>query len=322
MFELHGFCDASIEAYGACVYVRYLDQEDQWKSRLLCSKTRVTPLKSATIPRLELSGALLLAQLSIRISQSWGIDVRQFKLWSDSMTMLGWLNSESSRLKTYVANRVEQILKEADASQWQYINTKDNPADTISRGIDAQELVRCVMWWNGPSYLCLPETQWSHSIIKLTPCDELPEQRPVKLVLVAIEGPMDIIDAYLNWRSLVRAVAWLSRFSNYLKNKRSIQVRGFLSLKEIKSAEVIILKRAQNDAFHDELKQLSMGRDIARNSPLKTLNPFLKDGLILVGGRLQNSNLRSEQRHPVVLLYNHKVTRLIFQIHHQKMLHC
>lgn len=133
---------------------------------------------------------------------------------------------------------------------------------------------------------------------------------------------MDIINAYSNWRSIVRAIAWLSRFSNYLKNKRSTQVRGFLTLKEIKSAEVIILKRAQNDAFHDELKQLYIGRNIAVNSPLKTLNPFLKDDLILVGGRLQNSNLRREQRHPVVLPYNHKITRLIFQTYHQKMLHC
>jgi len=88
---------------------------------------------------------------------------------------------------------------------------------------------------------------------------------------------------------------------NYLKNEKSIHVRGFLTLKEIKSAEVIILKITQNDAFHEELKQLNVGRDIARNSPLKTLNPFLKDGLILVGGHLQNLNLRKEQRHPIVL---------------------
>jgi len=146
MFELHGFCDASIEAYGAYVYVRYLDQEGKWKLRLLCSKTRVAPLKSATIPCLELNGALLLVELSVRISQSWGIDVRRFKLWSHSMVVLGWLNSESSRLKTYVANRVEQILNGTDASQWQYISTKDNPADIISRGIDAHELARSVMW--------------------------------------------------------------------------------------------------------------------------------------------------------------------------------
>jgi len=62
------------------------------------------------------------------------------------MVVLGWLNSESSRLKTYVANRVEQILNGTDASQWQYISTKDNPADIISRGIDAHELARSVMW--------------------------------------------------------------------------------------------------------------------------------------------------------------------------------
>ncbi|CAI6375578.1 unnamed protein product [Macrosiphum euphorbiae] len=104
------------------------------------------------------------------------------------MVVLGWLNSESSRLKTYVDNRVEQILDGTDVSQWRYINTKDNPADIISRGIDAQELARSVMWWNGPSYLSLPETQWSHPTIKLTPCYELPEQRPVKLVFDCNRG--------------------------------------------------------------------------------------------------------------------------------------
>ncbi|KAF0745786.1 Uncharacterized protein FWK35_00034883, partial [Aphis craccivora] len=322
MFELHGFCDASGEAYGACVYVRYLNQYGQWKASLLCSKTRVAPLRSVTIPRLELNGALLLVQLSSKVAQSWGTDVKNFKLWSDSMVVLGWLNSQTSRLKTYVANRVEQILEVTDAFQWHYTNTNDNPADIISRGIDAQELSQSVVWWNGPSYLSLPENQWPNPMNKLIPCDELPEQRPIKLVLVTIEKSKDIINAYSKWRSLVRAVAWLSRFVNYLKNKRSTQSRGYLTLKEIKLAEVILLKRAQNDVFHSEFKRLSNGRDIERNSTLKTLHPFLKDGLILVGGRLQNSNLTREQKHPVVLPFNHKVTRLIFQDHHVKMLHC
>ncbi|XP_008189612.1 uncharacterized protein LOC103311696 [Acyrthosiphon pisum] len=70
-FEVHGFCDASIEAYGACIYIRSSDHQGIWQSRLLCSKTRVAPLKSTTIPRLELSGALLLAQLAAKVADSW-----------------------------------------------------------------------------------------------------------------------------------------------------------------------------------------------------------------------------------------------------------
>jgi len=59
--------------------------------------------------------------------------------------VLGLLNNESSRLKTYVVNSVDQILNGTDVSQWRYINTKDNPADIISRGIDEQELAQSVM---------------------------------------------------------------------------------------------------------------------------------------------------------------------------------
>ncbi|XP_060861005.1 uncharacterized protein LOC132938271 [Metopolophium dirhodum] len=70
--ELHGFCDASQEAYGACIYVRTkgIDEDGQVYSRLLCSKSRVAPLKGSTIPRLELCGALVLAQLAIKVASA------------------------------------------------------------------------------------------------------------------------------------------------------------------------------------------------------------------------------------------------------------
>ncbi|XP_011881913.1 PREDICTED: uncharacterized protein LOC105569791, partial [Vollenhovia emeryi] len=61
--QIHGFCDASSVGYGACLYVRSSRENETTIVRLACAKSRVAPLKPITIPRLELCGALILAQL-------------------------------------------------------------------------------------------------------------------------------------------------------------------------------------------------------------------------------------------------------------------
>jgi len=151
--QIHGFSDASQEAYGACVYVRSRSNGGSWHARLLCSKTRVASLKSITIPRLELNGALLLAELAARVAETWSLDANTFWCWTDSMIVLGWINFEDSRLKTYVANRVSQILDLTQAAQWRHVSTNDNPADLASRGLCVRELVSSDKWWKGPSWL-------------------------------------------------------------------------------------------------------------------------------------------------------------------------
>ena len=61
--ELHGFSDASLQAYGAVIYSRCLSKLSNITTNLIASKSRVAPIKPTTIPRLELLGNLLSAQL-------------------------------------------------------------------------------------------------------------------------------------------------------------------------------------------------------------------------------------------------------------------
>lgn len=95
--QLHGFCDASQRAYGACLYLRSRTSEDKYYVELLCSKTRVAPLKVVSLPRLELCAALLLAQLLDKVQVSIDLTAIRVFLWSDSTITLHWISSCSRK---------------------------------------------------------------------------------------------------------------------------------------------------------------------------------------------------------------------------------
>ena len=68
--QLHVFCDASSSGYGACVYVR-VAYDDCVKCSLVIGKSRVAPLKGVTVPRLELTAAVLLQNLGQWFAVNW-----------------------------------------------------------------------------------------------------------------------------------------------------------------------------------------------------------------------------------------------------------
>lgn len=107
--QLHGFCDASETGYGACLYVRSRDEGGNMIIRLICAKSRVAPLKTTTIPRLELCGALLLARLFRETYNSLTIEINKVVFWCDSTIVLHWIKTSPHLLKTYVSNRVAEI---------------------------------------------------------------------------------------------------------------------------------------------------------------------------------------------------------------------
>jgi len=100
--QLHGFCDSSEKAYEACLYLRSVNQQREVTTKLLCSKSRVAPVKKVTLPRLELCGALLLAQLIQKTVPALNLKTDRILLWTDSTIVFSWLATSANKWKTFM----------------------------------------------------------------------------------------------------------------------------------------------------------------------------------------------------------------------------
>lgn len=310
--QLHGFCDASEKAYGACIYLRSINAAGRTQIQLYCAKSRVAPLKTVqTIPRLELAAATLLANLYTTVKASMDINIDKCVFWTDSMITLHWINTAPYLLKTFVANRVADINCKTNASDWRHVRSHDNPADLLSRGILPSEFKGAHLWIKGPSWLSSEEQFWPIQPLNIKPIN-LPEAR--KSTCLAVTVDCSILFKYSSYTKLQRIIAICLRLINRKK--------GLLSANELQSASVKIIQLVQKSEFAAEYDALVKSRDLPAKSKLLNLNPFIdKDGLIRVGGRLHHSSYPYQKKHPIILPKSHHITDLLIKREHLQGLH-
>ena len=322
--QLHHFADASQIGYGAVSYLRVEGQDGTVHCSILLGKSRLAPIKVISIPRLELSAAMVAVKLDSVLKRELDVPVNSTYFWTDSTSVLQYISNRSRRFKTFVANRLTVIHESSEPHQWRHVRTDQNPADHASRGIHVGESDKIKQWLEGPRFL------WSHHSLwpKNPDIPGLPENDPevktLHQVNVVTESTSHIMYRLIarssTWSQLQKSVAWFSRFCLYCSWKYSSKqvklLHGDLQLKELQDSTQEILRYVQREAFAEDITALQTGKHVSSSSKIKRLSPILVDGLLRVGGRLERAPVEYEARHALILPKDGHVTDLIIRSSH------
>ena len=305
--DLHIFCDASERSYGAVAYMRTEDCQQQGNVSFLMARSRVAPKKQLSIPRLELCAALIGAQLFSLLQTELTIHIRKTILWTDSTTVLHWLTSDSCRYKVFVGTRVAEIQELTKGQEWCYVDSKNNPADDLTRGKLLAELSRPCRWNQGPAFMFQSPELWPTSPV-IDQSDDAEECRKPSFCGAVSLSPYPSIPDPSQFATLQDLLDCMAASLHGAAKPPSAE--------NYRDSETAILRQAQVDSFRDDLACLQTQKPLLPSSRLLSLAPEFDpaSGLIRVGGRLRrSSDLPPDAIHPVVLDPAHPITTLIIK---------
>ncbi|GFT30190.1 integrase catalytic domain-containing protein [Trichonephila clavipes] len=282
--ELHAFSNASEKAYGSSIYLKSISALGEIKVCLVTSKSRESPLKQISIPRLELCGAVLAAKLMKKVKEALNLHITAVHFWSDSTIVISWIHRESRELKTFGANRVSKIHQLSSHDQWHYIASEQNPADVLSRGLLPEELRDDSLWWHGPELLL--QSAYSTTVISEPTqrdgfdCELRVSERTLETSLLSSKN-FDffnhLMDLSNNYFKIIHIVSYIYRFINNCRSK------------------------------------------VKNRRPLTTSED--DRGVLRVGGRLEKASIPYSQKHPAILAKNSKLSKIYFITLHKKLFH-
>lgn len=327
------FCDASARAYAAVVYL-FQRSSTQSRSDLLFCKTRLAPLKTMTIPRLELMAVTIGVRCIRFVKQELNIQIQGIHLWTDSQCVLKWIESEKD-LSVFVANRVKEIKSDCDVV-FGYVASKENPADAASRGTTFETLISEQLWWHGPQWLFDLEKGWPGTVEEYT--EEAKNEARSELKKSASGIPTEVLNVseasgtyltgnctpfgiksenYSSISKLLRVTALVIRFINNLK--RSSCNKGPLTSSELNEAEKMWIVYSQRKNFGDTYDSIISEKP---NNLQKQLGVYLDDqGILRCKGRIDEARISESARRPVLLPKGERFTHLLIEKFHRENMH-
>lgn len=322
--ELHGFADASLQAYGAVIYLKCV-RGAEVDCNFVIARSRVAPMKGNTLQRLELMGALVLARLMKKVLATFKkLNIPKVLYYIDSRDALCWIQSRNIKWTVFIENRVTEIHELTNTTTWRHVSTEVNPADTLTRPVSATAFAENRAWFKGPKFLYTGEPSSKLNLPELEPSTEaLGEKR--RVVKVAVRTPptyiMDL-ERFGSYFKLMDVTIFVMKFLFTVVPKLTEKVK--YKYGPYQAAAVKFWVRLEQLAHYpQEVKHCPTGSYVSKvgvNSTniMKSFRLFKdEDGLLRVSSRIQTEVLPWEGRNPILLPPESKFTRLVVEmIHH------
>ncbi len=318
--QLHIFADASGDAFASAAYLRCEYHSSSPTVRLICAKAHVAPKNATSIPRLELLAADLAARLRQQVLRAIKVPVDSVVHWTDSTTVLYWINNDKRRLQLFVYNKVRNIQRNTDPREWRWISTEQNPADIPTRGLTACQLRQAAAWQSGPDFLLSPEEQWPDSPQLIPTPEVLVEMKKGEQTLLATDPVLrpSVLNwaKYSSWNRLQRIMHRILLWQEKVRVRLGLSPRPDLWQR----AEDILVRQAQLPLHPSALVGL---KEHWRQLGFTRLVPYL-DGAGLWRGRgrlMYQKGLPEDVRAPLLLPKHSRAAELLLRHLHERVLH-
>ena len=326
-WSLHCFSDASDYGYGVAAYLRQVSESGEVCVSLVMAKSRVVPVDAPTVPRLELTAALLSAKIAALLLEELDMEGLTVVFWVDSMIVLGYIHNRTKRFRVYVTNRCRKIRNISQGWPWKHVTTDVNPADDASRGLSVHDTPKVTRWFGGPSFL---KDALESFFVQSAPND-IPDDDPEVIVQVKSNAlkvvekdPNNIVTTLStrisNWWRMKRTLATVVAFTESSRCRRAWGTP--ISVEDVLGAEKLIIRWVQEKHFKEDLQALKDKQLVNKSSRLRRLDPFLDgEGILRVGGRLRKTQLPKENKHPAILPRKDIIVARMIQWYHKEIQH-
>ena len=316
---LHVFADASQVAYAAAAYL-VLGTGAAAQVALVFAKAHVAPAKALTIPRMELLAALLAVKVRQVALYHLKHPVHRVIHWSDSLTVLFWLNDDSQRFQAFVYNKLSKIRQSTCPDEWKWVPSEQNPADWATRGKAPTALALPSLWLSGPAFLKEDEKNWPPPPALVRTSEVLKEMKKTEQVFVAqLEDPVLPLDPHRcsTWEKVLSFVVRLLRWRD--RARSALRLQPLAAPRE--RAEKSLIRFAQWE-LKKALSSAESDKTVRKKLGLLQLQPFLDEsGLVRGKGRLSQARaLPRDAREPILLPPQHRITILLIRHVHQVIL--
>lgn len=222
------------------------------------AKSRVAPLKVTTIPRLELTAAVVSVAVNDMLKEEMNLADAEAYFWTDSQVVLGYINNEARRFHTFVANRVQRIHRTTTPQQWRYIPSDENPADYASRGLSVNDLVTSC-WFRGPDILWERQIPSPVDVNTQLPIGdpEVKKAQTLNTQTLQYSCLSNRLTKISSWSKVIQVVARL------LRRVRKDKFSDHSTVAEREDAKCIIIKDLQSQIYAEEIALLRKGKQQA-----------------------------------------------------------